>query len=92
MRPPITGIKLNELLSLLDENYYSIGVRSGCEALAEVTDDFISGRLNGNLADWGISALEFKGVVFFALARKWFSEGKMYQSHEEWCNWQKTLR
>lgn len=92
MKQTIAGNRLLGLLSLLDEHYYSIGVRSGCEALAEITDDIVSGRLDQNFIEWEIDPMEFRAIVFFALARKWFSEGKMYQSHEEWRNWTATLR
>jgi hypothetical protein len=84
--------KHHEIVELFDEHYYSIGVRSGHEALANLLDDYFSGNLNSNLEEYGISDDEFRQVTFFRFVKNLLSEGKMFQSHEEYHNWLKLLR
>lgn len=78
--------KLASVVDVLDNEYYSIGVSSGHEALATLLDDHLYGRLDDFLGGWGITDNEFRCSVFFTLVSRWIVQGKMHQPHAEWAN------
>jgi hypothetical protein len=72
-----------EIVYILESEYYSIGIESGHEALANLLDDFFNHRLDENFIEWGTSRHEFHETIFWFLAKKLFDEGKMWQSHHD---------
>jgi hypothetical protein len=83
---------VHEMVDLLDSEYYSIGITSGHEALANVLDDFFSGRLDSFLEEQGSSKHEFHKLTFWVLAKKWIAEGKMWQDQRKWYELQREYR
>ena len=71
-----------DIMDILSENYYSLGVESGHEALANILTEFWNNQFEENFSDWGIGEWDFM-VIVFALAKKWSDEGKLWTSHEE---------
>lgn len=82
MRP----LSLTEMVELLDEEYYSIGIESGHEALGNLMEDFMAGRLDQNLAEWGCSKAVFPNI-FFAFAKSLHASGKIWKSHQEYYSY-----
>ena len=79
MRP----LSLSEIVEICDDEYYSIGIGSGHEALGNIMEDFMAGRLDQNLTEWGCSRVLFPNI-FFAFAKSLHSSGKIWKSHEEY--------
>jgi hypothetical protein len=81
-----------DIVEILDSEYYSMGITSGHEALANVLDDFFAGNLDGFLEEQGTTKHEFHKTIFWVLAKKWISEGKMWQDQQKWYELQKEYR
>jgi len=75
---------IHDIVDLLDNEYYSMGITSGHEALANLLDDFFSGRLDDFLIEQESSKHEFHKLIFWVLAKKWIEEGKMWQDQQKW--------
>ena len=75
---------IHEIVDILDEEYYSIGIVSGHEALANLLSDFFDGHLDNFLEEQGSSKHEFHKIIFWVLAKKWIVEGKMWQSQQHY--------
>lgn len=71
-----------EIVDIIDENYYSMGMSSGHEALAVLISDFFDGHLDENLEEWGVTKHNFHTDIFWFVAKKWLDEKKMFQSHQ----------
>lgn len=69
---------IHEIVDILDGEYYSIGIVSGHEALANVLSDFFDGHLDNFLEEQGSSKHEFHTIIFWVLSKKWIAEGKMW--------------
>jgi len=86
-------MELHELTQLIDEQYYSIGIRSGHEAMANLLDDLISRRLDQTLIDYGFDPnASTYSKVLWTVSSMWLSQGKMWQSVEEHYKWSRSLR
>ncbi len=72
----------NDIINILTENYYSLGVESGHEALANILTEFWNNQFEENLSDWKIGEWDFM-VIVWELAKRWNDEGRMWTSHEE---------
>jgi hypothetical protein len=83
---------IHEIVDLLDSEYYSIGITSGHEALANLLDDFFSGRLDSFLEEQQCSKHIFHKLIFWVLAKKWITEGKMWQDQRKWYELQREYR
>jgi hypothetical protein len=59
-----------DIMNILSENYYSLGVESGHEALANILTEFWNNQFDENFSDWGITEWDFM-VIVFSLAKKW---------------------
>ena len=68
---------IHDIVDLLDNEYYSMGITSGHEALANLLDDFFSGKLDDFLIEQESSKHEFHKLIFWVLAKKWIDEGKI---------------
>jgi hypothetical protein len=88
----LSNSEIYDIVEILDSEYYSIGITSGHEALANVLDDFFSGRLDGFLEEQGTTKHEFHERLFWVLSKKWISEGKMWQDQKVWYELQKNYR
>ena len=75
---------IHDIVDLLDNEYYSMGITSGHEALANLLDDFFSGKLDDFLIEQESSKHEFHKLIFWVLAKKWIEEGKMWQDQQKW--------
>jgi hypothetical protein len=83
---------IHDIVDLLDEEYYSLGVQSGHDAIATLLDDFFSGKLDEFLVEQESSKHEFHKTIFWVLAKKWISEGKMWQAQDKWYELQREYR
>jgi hypothetical protein len=83
---------IHDIVDLLDEEYYSIGVQSGHDAIATLLDDFFSDRLDEFLITQGSSKHEFHKIIFWVIAKKWIVEGKMWQAQDKWYELQRENR
>jgi hypothetical protein len=88
----LTRSNIYDIVEILDSEYYSMGITSGHEALANVLDDFLSGRLDGFLEEQGTNKHEFHKTIFWVLSKKWITEGKMWQDQKVWYELQKNYR
>ena len=88
----LSNSDIYDIVEILDSEYYSMGITSGHEALANVLDDLLSGRLDGFLEEQGTSKHEFHKTIFWVLSKKWISEGKMWQDQKVWYELQKNYR
>lgn len=75
--------KQNEIMDIIDEHYYSLGIMSGHEAIASVILEFENHQFDENLLDWEITRSEFREIVFM-LTKRWQENGKLWLSHEEY--------
>jgi hypothetical protein len=80
---------IHEIVDILDEEYYSIGIVSGHEALANLLSDFFDGHLDNFLEEQGSSKHEFHKIIFWVIAKKWIVEGKMWQAQDKWYELQR---
>jgi hypothetical protein len=83
---------IHSIVDLLDSEYYSLGIQSGHEAIANLLDDFFSGGLDDFLIEQGSSKHEFHKTIFWVLAKKWIAEGKMWQTQAKWYELQREYR
>lgn len=74
-----------ELMGLLDENYYTLGV-TGSEAAYTILSDLSQGNLSQSFEEWGIEPHEFI-MAYNDLIDKWIEEGKMEVAAMEWYGW-----
>jgi hypothetical protein len=88
----ISNTEIYDIVDILDTEYYSLGVTSGHEALASVLDDFFSGRLDDFLENQETTKHDFHKTIFWVLAKKWITEGKMWQDQKVWYELQKEYR
>ena len=79
----MTESDMKEILDVLEDEYYSIGITSGHEAIGNLLEDFFNGRLDDNLTEWGTSKHEFHTEIFWFLAKRWFDDGKLWKSVDE---------
>ena len=77
-------VQVKEIVDTLDREYYSIGITSGHEALANVVSDFLDGYMDETLKEWNLSRKEFQKVIYWNLAKHFIFTKKMWKSHEEW--------
>jgi hypothetical protein len=75
-------ITKEELMELLDENYYTL-TSTGGEAAYAIISDFAEGRFLPNLEEWGIDAVEFI-MAYNDLIDQWLADGKMEVPAMEW--------
>lgn len=71
-----------EILDILDSEFFSLGVQSGHNAYAYFIDTYLSGAMDSTLEEWGVTHGEFPQLAF-DLAKKWIDETKMWKSHED---------
>lgn len=76
--------RIHDMVDILDGEYYSIGVSTGHEALANMLSDFLDGHLDGFLHDNHSNHHEFSNIVFWVIAKKWLAEKKMWQAHHHY--------
>jgi len=67
---------------ILDEEYYSIGIDSGHEALGNLLDDWFAGRLDEFLHENSVHAEDFPELLL-SIAKNWNDNGKMWKSHSD---------
>lgn len=75
---------IHDIVDILDSEYYSIGISSGHEALANLISDFYDGHLDDFLTEQGSSKHEFHKIIFWVIAKKWIVEKKMWQSQQHY--------
>lgn len=93
MNKPLITLSFHELVELLEGEYYSIGIKSGHEALANLLDDLSSHRLDDTLIEWGMEPTpDFYARILWNVGRSLMSAGKMWQSVEDYHKWQAHLR
>lgn len=80
----LTQEETNEIVDALENEYYSLGVSSGHEALANLLADFFDGFLEPTLEEWGTSKHEFHTTLFWLLAKRFMDSRKMWQSHQDY--------
>lgn len=68
-------IKKKELISILEENYYTLGT-TGAQATAVIFEEYSTGSFEPNLKEWGISAERLLQVIN-AMVDDWCKTGKM---------------
>jgi len=73
----------NEVIDILDKEYYSLGIESGIEALGNLLDDLYNHRFDQHLEEWGITSEELSFIIPL-LFIKLQNEGKMYKSAADW--------
>ena len=76
---------VKEIVDVLLEHYYSIGILSGHEAIGNMIDDYFSGYLDTNLIDWEITDAAgeidrefFKREIFWAFAKSLFDSKNLF--------------
>lgn len=80
----LTQLDTDEILDILETEYYSLGITSGHEALANLLSDFFDGFLDSTLEEWGTTKHEFHTTLFWLLAKRFIDEKKMWQSHQHY--------
>jgi hypothetical protein len=68
-------IKKHELMSILEENYYTLST-TGSEAVASIFDDYSKGLFEPNLVEWGITDERLLQVIN-SMVDDWCRTGKM---------------
>jgi hypothetical protein len=68
-------IKKKELISILEENYYTLET-TGAQAVANIFDEYSRGSFEPNLEEWGISADRLLQVIN-SMVDDWCKAGKM---------------
>jgi hypothetical protein len=71
-----------DIEGILTENYYSIGVMDGAEALANMHSDLDAGYFASNLEEWGVTAKDLR-ATFVHLYIKWLSDGRISKPPHE---------
>lgn len=82
----LTENEITEVLDILDGEYYSLGISSGHEALANLIGDFLDGFLDTTLEEWGVSRHEFHSTIFWLLAKRFLDDKRMWESHQIYTN------
>ena len=68
--------KEEDIMEILTENYYSIGVRSGKEAIENMRSDLEAGHFAENLVEWTVSEDEMKHIIAHLYLR-WVADGRI---------------
>lgn len=76
-------ISPQELMELLEENYYTLA-STGSDAAYAIIADFGEGNFLPNLKEWGIDAVEFI-QAYNDLIDMWLEDGKMDTPAMEWA-------
>ena len=80
----LTEADITEVMDILESEYYSLGITSGHEALANLISDFLDGHLDETFAEWGVSKHQFHAEIFWFLAKRMIDEKKMWQSYQHY--------
>jgi hypothetical protein len=71
-----------DIEGILTEHYYSLGIKDGSEAIANMHSDLDAGHFASNLEEWGVTAKDLRST-FVHLYIKWLSDGRIFKSPEE---------